>query len=485
MFYSPTKLYCLLLCSTLFMQGIFAQKKIVVRPVEINDVLINPGMGLTTFQMFNGDNITPFHDVLNEGDLKVFDKTEVQTNTNHPLTSIAYFRIQWRFIEPEPGKYRWDFIDGLLDIAHKRKQTLMLRISPYRSDDDEVPQDVPDWYRKMAGPNMKFPTPKWLVDPEDPRYAKYFGAMIRALGERYNGHPDLESIDASILGSAGEGGGTELLTEQTMKNLMDPYIETFKKTPLISLLHGKKHIEYLKQNVAAIGWRQDCLGDLGYWAATQNGWTHMFDYYPQTIVEYNMQDAWKKAPVSFEICGFFDTWDTEEKYSDEQVKYIMDQSLKWHMSSFNGKSSAVPKKWDPMVEDWLKKMGYRFVLRRFSYPGTINQNGKLSFESWWENKGVAPCYKDYKLAIRLKNNKSSQVFTTEAKIKEWLPGDNMFNDAIFPGQLPQGEYDVQIGIVEENSLYPKINLAIKGKLADGWYSMGKISITANNSNAAK
>lgn len=70
MFYLPTKLYCFLLCPALLMNSAFAQKKIVIRPVEINDVLINPGMGLTTFQMFNGDNITPFHDVLNEADLK-------------------------------------------------------------------------------------------------------------------------------------------------------------------------------------------------------------------------------------------------------------------------------------------------------------------------------------------------------------------------------------------------------------------------------
>lgn len=87
---------------------------------------------------------------------------------------------------------------------------------------------------------------------------------------------------------------------------MDRYIETFKKTPLISLLHGKKHIEYLKLNAAApIGWRQDCLGDLGYWAAAQNGWTLMYDYYPQTIVEYNMQDAWKRPRYLLRYAAFF------------------------------------------------------------------------------------------------------------------------------------------------------------------------------------
>ena len=468
-----------LLLITLFLfQFSFAQEKtIIVRPVEINDVLNNPGIGFSTFQMFNGDNL-PFHDVLNKADITDYGKNDNLENNSYPLTSIAYFRIGWNFIEPEPGKYRWDFIDGLLNLAHKHKQTLSLRISPYRNENGiKHGDDVPEWYRKMVGPEKKFASYKWAVDPEDSRYAKYFGAMIRAFGERYDGHPDLEAVDVSIVGSAGEGGGGELLTEQTMRNLIDPYIESFKKTPLIALLHGKKQIDYLKLNASQpIGWRQDCLGDLGFWAAEQNGWTHMYDYYPETIIEYNMQDAWKTAPVSFEICGFFDTWNTGQGYSNEQVKYIIDQSLKWHISSFNGKSSAIPEKWDPLMKEWLNKMGYRFVLRRFSYPLTILQNGKLNFESWWENKGVAPCYKDYKLAIRLKNGQDSQVFITQANIKKWLPGDNVFNDAIFPGQLPPGEYDIEIALVDDQSRKPKINLAIKGRLPDGWYSLGKITI---------
>lgn len=454
-----------------------AQNQIVVRPKEINDVLINPGMGFTTFQMFNGDNLS-FHDVLTELDINQYGKTSNVENRDHPMTSIAYFRIAWRVLEPEPGKYRWDCIDGLLNLAHGRKQTLMLRISPYRNEDGLSPDmDVPDWYRKMVGPETKFVSYKWAVDPEDPRYAEYFGAMIKVLGERYDGHPDLESVDVSFVGSAGEGGGTPLLKEQTMRNLADPYIESFKKTPLIALINGKKYVEYMKLNAATpVGWRQDCLGDLGFWAKEQNGWTHMYDYYPETIINYGMQDAWKKGPVAFEICGVFDTWDSEQKYSDAQVQYIINQSLKWHMSSFNAKSSAVPGKWKSMVDDWQKKMGYRFVLRRFSYPATIRKNGKVDFESWWENKGVAPCYKDYQLAIRLKNNQHSEMFTTEARIDEWLPGDSLYDDALFPQELPAGEYEMQIAIVDKSRHEPKINLAIEGKLPDGWYSLGKISI---------
>lgn len=471
-----------------------AQKTIRVTPVEIDDILINPGMGFNTFQMFNGDNFRPNQDVINQADISIYGKSPYLENKNHPLSSVAYFRIQWQFIEPEPGKYRWDFIDGLLDIAHEKNQTIMLRISPYKGREAD---DVPAWYRKMVGPNREFRDGerilRWVVDPEDPRYAKYFGGMIRALGARYDGHPGLESVDVSIVGYAGEGNGTSVLTDKTLKALLDPYVEGFKKTPLVALLHGKNAIEYLKSKTTP-GWRQDCLGDLGFWEYRDdwydNGklpWTHMHDYYPQTILDYEMQDAWKKAPVTFEICGVFDTWNMtqgfntfalKEPYSNEQFRYIIDQSLKWHMYSFNAKSSPVPDRWKPLVDDWVRQMGYRFVLRNFKYPESVRANGKLSFESWWENKGVTPIYKDYELALRLKNSGSSVVLVTDANIREWLPGDAVFNDGVFiPYGFSPGQYEIQVAIVDRQHRQPQVKLAIEGIDEEGWYTLGNIEVT--------
>ena len=42
----------------------------VVRPHEIDDVLINPAIGFTTFQKFNGDNHRANQDVLREANLE-------------------------------------------------------------------------------------------------------------------------------------------------------------------------------------------------------------------------------------------------------------------------------------------------------------------------------------------------------------------------------------------------------------------------------
>lgn len=458
-------------------------KRKVVKPAEIDEVLNNPGIGFNTFQRFNGDTLFPGRGWVEGFPIVYQDFDNDLNNEDYPQTTIAYWRVYWKFIEPEENQYRWDLIDQALDSARSRGQKLLLRIAPYGTGPE---RDVPEWYRKMVGSGKDFaynnPVNKWVVDPEDPRYVEHFGGLIRAIGQRYDGHPDMEGIDLSIVGAWGEGAGSELLTQHTREGLVNSYTDAFKETPLIALLMDKKTNEYALSQGDNVGWRIDCIGDLGFWADEQDGWTHMYDFYPQSIIGYGVQDAWKKAPVSFEICGTFLNWRDVQKYGEEEVRYIFDQTLKWHMSSFNAKSSRVPEEWKPLVDEWLKKMGYRFALRRFSYPAVVQKNRKLDFESWWENKGVAPPYIQYPLAIRLKNDSHTSTVLTRADVREWLPGDIVYNDAVFlPADLPAGEYQLEIALVEkpltvEQPHVPKIKLAIEGITPEGWYSLGSISV---------
>jgi hypothetical protein len=451
----------------LALSSALAQQTVIVRPQEIDEILVNPGIGFMTFQRFNGD-------ALNEG-LKWTEGYPIVyqqfrgtlENKSHPATSIAYFRVYWRFVEPEQGQYNWPMIDRALATARERGQALMLRIAPYGTAEDN---DVPDWYRRLAGEEKgRLPVEKWRTDPEDPRYARHFGAMIRALGERYDGHPDLESVDLSIVGAWGEGAGSAQLSEATREALVDAYLDSFHRTPLLMLLTDEKTNGY---GIAkrAVGWRVDCLGDVG---GFNPNWSHMYDYYPQAIINFGMRDAWRKAPVSFEVCWVIEHW----KNKGWDVDYIVDQSLKWHISSFNAKSSPVPEEWKPHVERWLKRMGYRFVLRKFTYPTEVAPGGKLAFTSWWENKGVAPCYRRFPLALRLGNSRRTETFLTAADIREWLPGDNLYDSAVFvPADLAAGEYELSLALVDERTRAPKVKLAIAGVTSDGWYPMGKIKV---------
>ena len=459
-----------------------AQQTLKVRFNESDEVLTNPGMGFMTFQRFNGDKS---NDGVGwtEGKPIEYQKFDGNLETkDHPMSSIAYFRIYWKYLEPEMGKYNWPMIDHAINTAHERHQTLMLRIAPYGSEKGE---DVPDWYREMVGPKRDWKAEYWIVDPENLLYAEYFGKLITELGKRYDGHPDLESVDMAIVGFWGEGSGSALLTQQTRETLVRAYTDNFKKTPLVMLLSDEKTNKFgLSQ--ANVGWRVDCIGDLGFWAKDQSNpeFTHMYDYYPQGIINFGMKDVWKTAPVSLEVCGTIKSWKGKrdscqycQGYTTDQVRYIINETLKWHISSFNNKSSGVPEEWRPLIDQWLKKMGYRFVLRSFTYPEFVSAGGKINFKSWWDNKGVAPIYKKYLLAVRFTNEKRSEVIITDADINSWLPGDNLYDDSVFvPRDMPAGIYKFQIGIVDAQSHKPKVNLAIEGKDTEGWYQLGNLEI---------
>ena len=484
-------LFALVYATTLIAQH-HTENTVKVYPKESHELLLNPGIGFTTFQRFNGDTLNSGIGWTEGFPIVYQDFDGDLTNENHPQTTLAYFRVNWRFIETGPGIYNWELIDKALKTAAERGQTLMLRISPYEGDEKK---DVPEWYRKIVGEENNVDLEKWNVDPENPAYVKYFGGMISAMGQRYDGHPDLETVDVSFVGHWGEGSGTHLLSDLTRLGLINAYLDNFKKTNLIfQPLNGDApHPEVLVKgtNIAAywpdgtnngtgpqmrhLGWRIDCLGDMDFWP--EWGYNHMLDVYPEDIVKSGMSEAWKKAPISMEICGTFLRWMEKQKYDEETVKYIFGQALKWHISSFNAKSSLVPEEWGPLVDEWLKKMGYRFVLRKFTYPAEVKPQGQFLLTTWWENKGVAPIYRDYKFAIRLKNEKRTEVIATNADIRTWLPGDIVFEEKLYiPHDMPTGEYQLEIGIVDPVAFDPRVKLAIEGVNKDGWYSMGLIRV---------
>ena len=120
----------------------FAQETVIVRPKEIDDILQNPGIGFMTFQRFNGDDLNVAKG-WTEGKPIVYQEFDGNLeNKDHPMTTIAYFRVYWKFIEPQMHKYRWDLIDKALKTARQRGQTLMLRIAPYGTG---TQTEAPDW----------------------------------------------------------------------------------------------------------------------------------------------------------------------------------------------------------------------------------------------------------------------------------------------------------------------------------------------------
>ncbi|MBH0209794.1 MAG: DUF4832 domain-containing protein, partial [Nitrospira sp.] len=69
---------------------------VTAHPKEIMDVLYNPGMGLADFHFGFG---------------------HPPTTDQYPRQTVAYFRWSWADLEPEEGRYAFDFVDRIIKQA--------------------------------------------------------------------------------------------------------------------------------------------------------------------------------------------------------------------------------------------------------------------------------------------------------------------------------------------------------------------------------
>jgi hypothetical protein len=437
---------CAALCGVLAPVAIGQRTSVqTIRPVEIQDVLVNPGMGMQTFGRFDGD-VKP-----------VF-----------PASSLAYFRWYWMDLEPQQGKYKWEIIDAALEGARRHNQTLDIRLMPY-----EEKHPLPEWYRNSGARRANKPTDQdgaiWSPDSDDPLYLKYWSALVLAAGARYDGHPYLDSVDISTVGYWGEGWGPYLPSWERQKELLDVHFQAFKRTPLVVNFDEPRALAYAVNRGA--GWRLDCWGDLG--GRGKSG-VHMLDLYPQQVVRTGIGDAWKNYPVSLETCGNPVNWKQwSGGYSDQQLQDIFDQALRWHAVSLNIKNTPVPKDWVAKFDELQKQIGYRFVLKKFQYPEAAQAGAVMPVRSWWINKGVTPPYNDFVLAVEI----GGLVSKTSADLRKWLPGDQIFEGNVYvPDNMKAGEYKVRIAVLDARTEKPAVQLAIQGRQADGWYELGTVRI---------
>jgi len=442
------------------------QQTTILRPKQIGDVLVNPGMGIETFQRFNGDAINPGLGWSEEG--PVVKLGPPFGAVDFPRSSISYCRWFWETLEPEQGKVRWEILDEALRQARAHHQALAIRLMPY---DQKHP--LPEWFQKSGARRANQATDKdgqiWQPDFADPLYMKYWGALVAEAGTRYDGHPDLDSVDISSVGYWGEGWSDYMPALELQKKLVDIWLEAFKRTPLLMNFDEEHALAYGTQRGA--GWRLDCWGDMRVVSGAH--WCHMLDFYPQQIVRAGIQDVWQRSPVSLETCWVPGGW----KQKGYDLDYILAQALRWHVSSVNIKSSAIPPEWKTAFDEFQKKMGYRFILRRIEFPPLVQPGTMPMIHMWWLNAGVAPVYRSYDLTLELRSSADRAEIKLPVDVRKWLPGDAVFDGTIYmPESLKPGNYRLRMALLDPRTGQPAIKLAIEGLQSDGWYDLAPIEV---------
>jgi hypothetical protein len=217
------------------------------------------------------------------------------------------------------------------------------------------------------------------------------------------------------------------------------------------------------------GWRGDCLGDMGGFS---KNWNHMDNLYPEHVAKSGAQNAWKRGPVAWESCWEMRKWVRE----GWNVRRIFDYALDYHASYLNNKSAPLPDGVRPEIERFLRKLGYRLVLRRLEHAPTLTPGSPFTVTLHAENVGVAPPYGDYVWAVRLSDARGkTSAIGTGPTIRGWLPRKRTSVLRLrVPGRLARGRYTLSVGVVEPKTKAPAVRLAIAGRDKTGWYPLSHI-----------
>jgi len=460
-----------------------APKMISVVPVETDEILANPGIGWQTF-----------------GRVAKQDK-------NLPSwipSRVCYYRWGWDKFEPKRGQIDQDFLNGYLREAHDSGQTLAFRVMttyPGR-------KNYPDWLKDIGGKidyvtvfiDNKNHTDNPVPDFDDKIVLQAHLDFIEKLGILYDGHPDIDHIDLGTIGWWGEwhlsgSKDAKMPSPESLKKVVDAYVSAFRNTPLVIPIGASqfKMLQYATEK--STGWRADCFGDMNY---------HMLKYYTQALSRENALAAWQKGPVAWESCWEAKKWVAE----GWPLRFIFNYGLALHGSVINNKSATLPEgeEVSEEIKRFLKRLGYRFVLKELNHPVKVKAGNMLELNMKWQNVGCAPSYKPYRLAYRLSSvpgkEKQEKIFAGSVTVNRWMPGDMKLNVQEYvknPVDLPRGEiYNVNdsiklpedlnpgkyklslaiVGTISEKggSDRPVVQLGIKGRADDGWYPLSEIRI---------
>ena len=217
-----------------------ADEQVVVKPEETDEILANPGMGWETFHQTS--------------------KQDKSLPKWIPST-IHYARWGWGELEPQPGKLNTEFLDKVLKETHDSGQKLAFRVMCCSTTKGQPYH--PKWCSKELQARLRGQGPLPIPDMDDPVVLKAHLDFIKRLGEKYDGHPDIDHIDLGSIGWWGEwhlSGSTKckLPTLENRMKVVDAYLAAFKKTPLLMLIGGGDCLKYACGQGA--GWRADCLG---------------------------------------------------------------------------------------------------------------------------------------------------------------------------------------------------------------------------------
>jgi hypothetical protein len=426
-----------------------------------------------------------------------------------PGMDHLYLRLCWAYLEPEEGKFDWNYIDNIVEKYVPLGSGISFRISTKETGGapGSVPQEIngiryatPYWVKQAGAKGVdrpEFGSPSWTPVWDDPVYLEKLDNFHRAFAEKYDGKPWVRYIDVGSIGEWGEGHthfSTRIPpTVDEIKANINIHLKNYKQTQLIvtdDLIYWNKpetDVKELLDFVVSNGitFRDD--SPLVKWYVDNNleTWSVSHPHFFEAV--------YKTKPTVFELEHYRAVKGNDYWLGKNGVDTIPGKGVSGAKIFRNAIQLIHPTYigFHGFLEDWLAEnpdltnellnlCGYWYFPK--SVEITEAGKGKLSFNIEWLNKGVAPAYSVYKLRgkLRIADNSEETATTfeiTDSGNKKWMPDEiTLEKYAVSLNEIPRGKYQFSIQLSDKKSGRP-VELGLNSELKDEdeFFNIAKIN----------
>lgn len=432
-------------------------ERVVFHPTETSGVLNNPFMGFAVDARYD-DAVQPYR--------------------------LAHANLYWKEIEPRQGMYDFKAIEKKYNFELWRSKGVKLVIRVVLDyPRKERHMDIPDWlYTEIGGDGTWYKTD--YGQGFSPNYANsilisHHEKLIAALAKRYENDPLIAFIQ---LGSIGHWGEWHTRNDEQAqipfpstaitKQYVEPYTRYFSQKPLLMRRPHTIAKEY------GMGLYNDAFGDPEQTMDEFLDWVnHGYTSWLTSELQPSMPDFWKSSPSGGEFL------DETLYFEDERIDETLKQARLTHISWVGPNAPYLAPKNGSLqqnIDRFLQTIGYRFIISEESHEKTRLPGQTMHIELKIVNRGVAPFYFDWPLEFSLCSETGEIVAKalSPSDIRSWLPGEHADTvDLKIPPRAPAGKYSFCAAILDPGTGLPGIEWAMDGKLPDGRYRLGQVTVS--------
>ncbi|WP_197454445.1 DUF4832 domain-containing protein [Stieleria varia] len=391
----------------------------------------------------------------------------------HQPYSMIFSYASWKELEPNQGDYRFEDWQKQWDVPQGAGKHVVLRVY---ADYPNKPSGMPDW---LIGQGVKM-TPYTQYggglspDYNDPKMVAAMERLISAMGRRFNDDHRVAFIQLGLLGHWGEWHTfprTELDADDTpRRRVIAAYRNAFPdKQLMVRTANGHAGTQDW------IGFHDDMFPE-----DTDNGedWSFL-----ATIRRAGRDQNWRNHVIGGEMVpGKADQWLLDRFATTRQM--VQRSHFSW-VGPY-GPALVDPKSLGDRAnlfaqhsETLVREMGYDFQLTAIRHLKSIELDKPTPIAIKVRNRGVAPFYYPWPVTIALIDAQGNVATSVKSPwdIRSWQPDSDIIEKAsISFSQVPVGEYQLALGIVDPWQNKPKIRFANDLEYRDGWTVVSTVRI---------